>query len=224
MDHSRASGLLTQYVSEDLEPHRHRAVEEHLERCENCRSWIDTYRLLAESLSVETVSATAHLSSQEVAIFALAPHELDEAARANCETHVHSCGVCREEVEVVTAAVSEARAGRNLPWRRLVRVEWPGVSRAPLAWAASLVLLVGVLVIGQSMSQKAETLHLSGDVFHGEKIFRGQKVVLVEGAKVSSGATVTLQAGDVVAFGEGFSVDLGGSLAVSVAQDLDPSP
>ena len=79
-------------------------------------------------------------------------------------------------------------------------------------------MLVGVLVVGFMRSREPDALWLSGETLHGERTFKGDRFVLVEGTRVSAGATVTLQAGEVVAFGEGFSVDVSASLAVVVGE------
>lgn len=221
MQHPRASGLLTEYVSGDLEPNRRREVEEHLKSCDDCHLWVATYRLLARSIRSRAAEADSHLSSDDLSTFALNPQNVDQATRERCERHLETCRDCTEEAELVAAAVSEAR--QRSPRRRSSAKPRLVLSPARLAWAATLMLVIGALVVDR-WSPEAEVAHLSGEIFEGEETFKGDDVLLVDASRVNPRASVILQAERTVAIGEGFSVDSGASLTVVVDQSDGSGP
>jgi len=215
-----ASNLLTRFVTRTLASSRRSEVEEHVVECDDCRAWVTTFSLLAQSLGDEAErSVSSHPSSLDLSTFALAAHTLDDATRERCATHVRRCATCRREVELVGAAVSEARQGDRAAVSDSAPIRKRFASPARLAWAAGLLLAIGGLVLLQpSGPPSSGERQVQRKIFHGSSVVRARDFMLVEETKITSGAEVSLEAGRAVAFGNGFSVGSGASLSVLVEE------
>ena len=208
MRHLEASNLLTHYLSGDLSSGRRQALERHLAECTECAGWVEVYSWLGEALS-------DHLSSLECASFALAPETLEATDRARCAEHVERCRECRDEVELVRAAVVEARMGPE-PGRHpgsLRRAAW-------VALAASVILAFGAILSSRPASRSSADQVLAGATLHGEEKILAHRSILVEATEVAPGASLTLES-QVVAFGDGFSIKTGASLVVVTRDSAD---
>lgn len=213
MKHPEASQLLSERDTGRLAPDQVRALDAHLAGCEECTAWLATYRRLATSL-VETPSQE-HLDSQELCAFALGSAELSPAARSRCESHLEECTECSHEVGLVRSATEEP-AEQTVSLGNVVEGPWrPRAMPSAVALAATLVLLIGGLVIVDRLSMRVpHDYRLVGQSVQSDRTIEAKQSIEVAATEVESGSMLNLE-GEVIAFGEGFSVARGAALAVS---------
>lgn len=84
-----------------------------------------------------------------------------------------------------------------------------------VALAATLVLLIGGLVIVDRLSMRVpHDYRLVGQSVQSDRTIEAKQSIEVAATEVESGSMLNLE-GEVIAFGEGFSVARGAALAVS---------
>lgn len=216
MRHATAVTLITDPGSGALAPDLQRQLDRHLVRCAECRAWLRTYRLLDEALTDEGKSGRSeHLSSQELAAFSLAPETLDEPSRERCERHLGDCGRCRYEAALAREAVAAARGSRI----RGLTAQTASVRR--LAAAAGLLLAVGALVY-LALARTPKEQNVFGGRLEGIQTLAARRSIVIGTTEVDSGASVTLRSGELVALGNGFSVESGAHLRVEVDRGTTP--
>lgn len=216
MTHPSSTSLeLAASVEDRLPEARRLEVRRHLESCEECRGWVEAYRLLADYLALPAAPlSTGHLESDILCRFALAERTLDEMTRQRCLRHLESCAECTEEAALVRAGATEARdTGR---WTPVRATPW----RARLAWAAGLVLAAAVLLITQGTDRIPERGLTSDPQPVAQAAVRTSETILVEAMQVESGSDLTL-VGKTVAFGNDFLVSSGGTLSVVLEKGHD---
>jgi hypothetical protein len=228
MNHSQANDLLTGFISGVLDPSSRHEVEQHVADCEDCRSWVATYRFFSEALQDPVASPAEHLSSHELCAFILTPGSLDAVTRLRCEQHLEVCSRCRREQTLVREAVAAAREVRG---SLAIFAGGRGATKWPtrLAMAASLLLLIGALAV-LSVQRNPDEYTLRSGRLEGRQTYKATDSIVIEATEVSPGALLTLQAGEKVAFGEGFSVRSDATLKVFVGpkrpvkQDAEVEP
>jgi anti-sigma factor RsiW len=213
MNHSEASRLLSDHAAGRLSPARSGAVGAHIKGCRECRGWVATYEILAGS--VAEVSLKPHLSSQELCDFALEAPALGRNARKRCEHHLAACSECSEEVALVRSAVREAgEAPVPLPGFLGRSRQLASSKGGRLALAAALVLVAsGLVAVSHLKKSASEELRLVGESVGGNRSIKASRSILVEAMKIVSGSEVNLES-EVIAFGNGFSIESGAGLAV----------
>jgi len=208
-------------------------IQRHLAECEECRAWVDTSELLSKALSArDDLSARSHLSCEELVSYALQPETLAVAARQRIGRHPAFCSQCRDEMQTIQMAVSEAREaadaeimepalnpGPSIPYLRnfVARIGTP----VRLAISASLLLLLSTGVWLGLPSRLPDERALMGQVIDGERTISARRSIVIGVTRVNTGARVVLESGEIVAFGDGFSVDEGASLTVSTGGTLE---
>lgn len=230
MNHAEATSLLTDFVSGDLEPGLRAKIQRHVSECEECRTWVDASEFLVEALSTgKRLVERPHPSSEEIVDCALRPEALGAAAREEIAHHETRCSQCHNEIQTVRSAVAEAREAAEAMERAVIpepvpflRSSWARVGTpARLALAASVLFLLSAWVGERAISRVPSERVLTGEVFAGEQTVSARRSLVVGESKVSTGARVVFEGGEVVAFGNGFSVDAGGSLTVSTGDKRD---
>ncbi len=107
MDHREAKRHLLDFVAGDLDQGTRNAVTSHVERCVDCRAWLETHDLLASASEVD--SSSDHPDSELLALCVVRPEEGNKPGRAAVRRHLESCARCRREMELVRDAVLDAR-------------------------------------------------------------------------------------------------------------------
>lgn len=179
----------------------------HLAACESCRELYQGYESL-RALAPESAPDGGHLSSADLAAWAVAPGSPTGSVRL----HLESCTHCGSEYELVRAAVVTARP--------LPRVRHAPTSAPHRTWrwaaAAALVAVVSGAAWVARTERLPRELTVSGDRLAGERTLRATDSILIETTAVDSGGSVKLQSGDRVAFRDGFSVGSDAALSVSL--------
>ena len=190
-------------------------------------------RLLASALGPDAGPARedgdgGHVEAGLLARYALQPEGLSHNERERCGAHLEVCADCRQDLELSRTAVLAAREGE--PEREPARpriltfaVRRPAARVAQrIALAAGLILAAGsAFFIGSSLQDRHQRV-LSGVDFDGVETMTARESILVNHSTLRSGARVALEGGEVVAFGEGFSVEEGAGLTISIgAGDSD---
>lgn len=208
MEHLQATQLLSEHDTGRLSPAEIQALDGHIARCQECRGWIATYGLLAEA------SSRQHLGSQDLCDFALEAPGLSRAARERCERHLEGCSECRREVSLVRSGVLESTEGV------LVNPSFAGGGRKLASWprglaiAATLVLLIGGLVMASRLHiPVTDEYRLVGESVQEDRSIEASRSILVEATKVKTGSQLSMQS-EVVVFGDGFFVESGAALTV----------
>lgn len=227
MEHLEASEQLTRFLDGDLDRSQRLEVEQHLGTCDECREWVAAYRLLSESLGGDSQPLTTtkvgahHLESDELCAYALAAHTLSEPVREKCLRHLDSCPECWYEIDLVRTAAAtaeDAEPGRMRP--QIVGNPSQGVSFSAVAWAAGLFLAVGALIVVGGIGTPGSR-QLTDSTLTGHTVVKARDSILVQKTRVEPGAELTLRTGNTVAFGDGFSIDSGGTLSVVVDNSHD---
>lgn len=228
MNHLQAAEKLTRFAEESLGEAERRELEVHLGSCAECRDWLETQRALAAVLEPAAPErpAPVHLTSEDLCAFALAEETLDEVTRQRCARHLWDCLECEEEVGLVRAATA---AGRGEPAPEAVPAVRGGDESRDGRWlpriavAAGLVLAVAVGFLWRGASPVSADRQLSEASLTEQTTVRASGSILVETTRVETGGDLTLESGNTVAFGDGFRIDSGGSLAVVLEQPQDSS-
>lgn len=138
MNHEAAAPLIGELLHGRLSSGIKSEVLDHVTSCDECRSMSETYAVLSEAWSDETLE---HPSSELIVGYALGEEALDEEVRDRIATHVLACELCAGEIELTSEAEAEltrdSRPSRERPTETLDR-RW---FIAP-AIAAAVVLAV----------------------------------------------------------------------------------
>jgi hypothetical protein len=193
-------------------------VRRHVESCRECRTWVDTYRLVAAATGSPVDRGADHPSSKRLADYAVDPGRLGDSERERVNEHLESCRPCRESARLAAEAVSAAR------WERASPV--PLAETRPLAahfaLAASLVLLVGlawvlrpepVSTVGTEVVAAEELSHES---LSGSHLIEATGSITADWVTLETGSDVTFRAGEVVVLSDGFAVGSGASFQVEI--------
>lgn len=211
MTHERIQESLPKLAAGTLEKGQRHELEEHVSACAECREWLETYRLLDATLT----PTETHPQADNLARFALQADADDEL-----DAHLASCGECRREIELSRRAVAFARDGTDLQRASGLQAWWrPAITGRRLALAAAVLLVtVAAPFLTWRLARPAvhENYDLSGTDIGGVTTIAANSSITAAQTEILSGAQVTLVAGNVVAFGEGFSVADGASLAIEI--------
>ena len=134
-----AEGVLDGKLLEDL--------TSHIEGCSDCQSWLTAFRFLASSADARADGE--HPSSQLIALCAVRAEEQFELDRSDLRQHLECCQRCRDEIDLLRAALNQARpvvelaaSSRNLTsartgWCEGCCVRVSSASRSVHCWAPS---------------------------------------------------------------------------------------
>ena len=181
-----ASSVLIDWFDGTLDAQATDHVEEHLDRCASCRTWLDDWSERSAGVAAQ-VSADCPDAETLVAYCTASP-SADPAGTARVERHLRECEACvravahimtleqqrqRSAAPAAAAAASPARvrtraAGREVMeaaaawWQRLRETLMPNVwAGSALAATAALVLALGVSRLMQPAGP-AEEMRLRG--------------------------------------------------------------
>jgi hypothetical protein len=219
MLHDDAQRLLPELADGALHGERERQLRRHIERCGDCRSWLETYSLLAEGLG----GATEHPTSEQLARLAVDGAVLTASEIEALSEHLESCRDCRRQVELASASLAEPGEHRGVgqaAWKRWLA---PGVA-VRVAAAAVLALAVGIGFDArrareapeprQLVVSEAADRELAGEVLQGVQVIETAGSISAREMTVERGVDLTLRAPGGVVLGNGFSVGEGGSLKI----------
>jgi hypothetical protein len=208
--HHPSEELLLEYAEGTLDPDQWEEVAEHLQHCDDCRSWPETYDLLVESVGRES-SRQSHLSSDQLCTFALTPEALERSARDQAARHQAECDSCAQEIEMVRASVGKRK--ESPPLMPATAVKRSNRGQIGLALAAALIAVIGVAVMTRTPAAPPLDVALQGGLLEGEETVDAVRSIHLGNTEIASGAEVTLQS-ESVAFGNGFSIEDSASLIV----------
>ena len=187
----------------------------HIESCQECRDWLETYSSLR--LVLEPAALDEHVSAETLAEGA-AGGALDRVS----EEHLGTCRACRNEFELACQGL--LHVGTDVDGE-VVR---PGVESAGIDsfWPKALVAAAAVAVaVGVPLWQaRSRQLVLPDYVISqrsllGVEVFDAGTSIRVSDTEVSAGADVTLRAGQIVALENGFRVETDGSLRIEIREE-----
>lgn len=233
MDHHDAQRHLIDFVDGRLDQRARDELNAHVESCIDCRSWLETHELLA--CAFDSGPGAGHPDSELLALCAIRPEEIDEPGRSEIGRHLEACAHCRRDVELVRDAVLEVRPKGSVP-ARLTRT----LPAAPWLAVAAAICIVGVAlwlslpfatnrpILPDSRSYDIAThVETSRSSPMGsprealeEMELEGTQFIEAEGrltlsrVKIKDGAKVTINAGEGVAFGDGFQIGSGAVVAI----------
>lgn len=236
MRHRDAIEYLPEHGSRSLDPVTEEELLLHAEHCEECKGWLLTRDFLASAYGPGHEHHAEHPVSDLLALCVIRPEEVHEPDRKEVRLHLEQCGTCRHELDLARLAVLHGRPSAEAPRGRSVHPP-PSrlLSRTGRAIAAGLAVVLlgagffigGVLVgrIDSAGSRVGEqpgvsngldsTEELSGRDLDGTQILGAEGRLVVSKLTVRSGADITFQAGESVAFGDGFRVLSGARLRVA---------
>jgi anti-sigma factor RsiW len=217
MDHPRVEDLLTSYAAGALSPTRENEVRQHLQACSECQEWLGAYAFLQEALSITPKArSVGHLQSNELAEYAVHAGALDEVTRLRCQRHVESCPTCGEEVALLQAALADESDAVVDCTQAAAGSESFRKGRIRLAWAASFLVGLGIVLGAHLALRTPEEFVLSGQDLDGVQTVKAKRSIVVDSTEVHTGASLGLESGQAVSFGEGFTVESGASLYVAI--------
>jgi len=219
--HDSAVSLLTEAEHRRLVGEERASLDAHLATCHECAEIAETYSILAKSMK-EAQGPQEHPSSEQLAALAVANKPATDAQTVILKQHVDGCDECREHVELCTRALHEARMpALGIQFRPAAgagaRTKLHAVS-VRLALAAGLVgffIAVSTLVDTNNLGPP-ETSVVEGESLLGTQVIRAAVTLSAGNVRIKSGSDITLQAGRIVAIGDGFAVDNGASLTVKI--------
>jgi hypothetical protein len=213
MNHREATLLLADLADGALEDRQSADLEKHVADCESCREWLSTYQFLGAALApVGSLRKSEHVSSELVAETATAAGDEFEHWSAAERDHLESCDSCRRDLALARAALSDRRVEPALaqPSHPIWKSSWKV--------AAAVLLVVGIsgsLALRLNRPQPAaEDVLLAEQSLQGSQRIQAEGMVTATDVQVSQGARIVMQAGDVVAFGDGFEVASDADLVV----------
>lgn len=233
MIHSEAEEFLLAYVEGALDRNLRACVEEHTKACSACRKWVEAYHHLSRELSI--AAEIAHPSSEVLARHAVRPHAVSDAEGMDIERHLNACPECAEDLALLRSAVLEARpSAPREPWTvgdwRKVQGRYRHLLVAAVllvAIAAGFFVSLGLRRTGEAEAegsrsralaatspQAMETGDISDAEIDGIRVIESRSGLRIANLRVKNGARVIIRAGGGVAFGDGFKVESGASLAV----------
>lgn len=247
MNHRTAVPCLSEYGIGILEPDTEEEIREHLDDCPTCREWLATRDLLAAKLSRgrKTYLGEPHPDSDLLALCVVRPEEVLELDREGLRLHLEQCPTCREDLDLMRAAVREARPGaRAINEAFVPRPAAYARARGYLAAALAAVLLGGGVLAASlylrlsprgaasptgppGVAQHPETgliqtEELSSRDLDGTQVIDSETRLVISKLTVKSGANITFNSGEVVAFGDGFQVAEGARIAVAAGVPSSP--
>lgn len=194
-------------------------ISEHVDSCEECQGWLETYELAESVLSASSSRAsfrTHHVSSEVLADYAL------DGSSAAVEEHLEGCGSCRREFELALSSLESVA----LEGKATVLLGGHPKSRSfRLALiAATLAAAVGLSfwLSGRPASMGPVDYRITEHEFTGRRVLAADSTITVTESTVVDGADVTLRAGNTVSFGDGFSIGNGASFSVEITNDGSP--
>lgn len=215
MSHERLGARLEDYATGALGRRDRARVEAHLSRCEPCRSWLATYRLLAHE-----PEPLAHLSSAQLAALAVGVTHLDDPGRRETQAHLERCGGCRRQLDLTRKALKAAR--RPFLPSAWVDAVATGAAR-PAVWAPAAALLAGIVFGGLWLDLlQPEVPTPTPDLIRGQQVLRADRQLVLGHLRVERGADLLARAADSVVFGNGFVVDSGATLTVELGSGGTP--
>jgi hypothetical protein len=212
VNHHDATRLLSGYAEGALEPALARQMEQHLEDCDDCRDWLETYSFLNDGLDCAR-SAPSELLAQYV----VDEGRLEETQRDIVREHVAACGACKEELEAIRSALEAARHKQPAHTIKRALSMISAAQPRELAIAAALVLTVLAATTFtvfrgspwmRSEQQSQEQMTDAGAALEGDE------TIVIASTRVYDGANLTIHSRNTVVFGEGFSVASGATLVV----------
>ena len=246
MNHREAREHLLDLASGRIDGRELDALRGHVAECDDCRAWLEAHDSLNEALGPATDGE--HPDSQLLALCAVRAEELFEPDRADLRSHLESCDRCRDEVDLVRAAVIEARPAAprsTAPARsRDVSPRWMYAVAAGLAAVAiGTVLVRGVwrgqayqapptdvasaaAAVPEAIGPELPPEEFSEAEIEGARLIETAGGLIISRTKVKAGAEVTIRAGKAVVFGNGFEVGQQARVAVggSPAQPAAATP
>lgn len=225
MDHHEAEGYLLDFASGALDGSVRNAVISHVENCVDCRAWLETYDLFAGKPA--THQGSDHPDSELLSRCAVCLEELNEPENLMLREHLEGCVSCRHEVKLVREAVQSARPEAPCSTRTVLpRPSYPWWRLVAAACVAGLAL--GLFFAAETRNPERAGVRFNDseigiderrqprpdasveEIF--EKELGGTRLIEVEGSlalnrvRIKDGARITIFAGDVVAFGNGFQI------------------
>lgn len=213
MKHLQAIELLSRHS--ELDSDQRRELDAHAAVCRECRGWLATWDLLSDP----GIAADNCLDSNELCAFALGSEDLKEAANERCRRHLEGCAECAYEVDLVRNAVQEPLDAPP-PFIGLSdKKQHATLSKAWLAVAATLTLVIGGLVmVNQLLEPQSEDYRMVGESVAGSRSIVTNSSILVEATKLERGSALELASASV-ALGNGFSVQSGATLRVETSNE-----
>jgi hypothetical protein len=234
MNHNEVAGLLLDLVDGRLDERTQSAVHRHIEGCADCRAWLDTLLLLESP--PEVARRDDHPRSEDVALCAVRAEEEFEPDRAELRRHLESCPKCRHELNLVRAAVRDARpvpaqltrpaasTGGFPVWRLAAAAAFGALAIGTLLvagfWRAEPVdgggSTIAATGAGGSFETRPEwqTEEFSEPEIAGTRLIEADGGLIFSRTRIDDGADVTIRAGEVVAFGDGFQIGSQARVAV----------
>lgn len=225
MNHRDAQEHLVDFAEGFLDGSLLRDVTLHVQDCPDCQGWLEAFDVTAGSAPLD--AATEHPSSHLIALCAVRAEEEFELDRSDLHQHLEGCGKCRSEVEMLKAALDQAR-----PAVESMEAPRSAVSAGQWWKAAAAAGLLGIAIsalLGPSLRQSerpddaspmvasteiVEPARAPGlpDTKFAEAEINGKRLIESDGSltfsetKINAGAVVTIHAVQTIAFGNGFEV------------------
>ncbi|MDH3745129.1 MAG: zf-HC2 domain-containing protein [Acidobacteriota bacterium] len=217
MQHHEVVDLLPELESGTLGDATRPAVLQHLDTCDECRSWVATCEWFSGALA-ET-SEDPHPSSDQLARYSVDSTRLAEPEREQLAAHLAVCDNCAEEVRLTEAALTgDEQNATILHFGR--RVEHR--SRAALKTGLAATLAFASLLAFSYY--KSHHTRLSGDHLAGTRVVEAIDSIKAVSTTIESGGDVTFRAGKTVVLGEGFSIGSDASFRIEIAQTQREPP
>ena len=225
MDHREAKRLLLDFVTGDLDQRSRSDVTSHIEECVDCRAWLKAHDLLAAA--AEENPTGEHPDSELLSLCAVRPGEEDEPGELEVRQHIEDCESCRREMDLVRSALLEARSENadSVRTRHPIPLyPWWRVAAAAFVVAVAVKVFLPVETrhpedVDLGQNESAATMDevsrfqpgspgaiISDEEIEGVRLIEADGSLTLSQVKIKDGARVTIRAGDVVAFGNGFQV------------------
>ena len=237
MVHAEAVENLLAYADGSLAPELRGALAAHTETCSGCAEWLETYAILSQGLAL----AGGHPGSALLARHVARPHDLADAEAAFVEDHLDGCPDCSEDLAVLRSALRETAWTAPTASRRSrdPGSYWMRHRRELVAAVLLVAVTVGFLVsfglyrsesevragaarlVQVGAATAPDATELFGMDLEGNRVIESRSDLRISDSRVKDGARVRIRAGGGVAFGDGFRVESGASLAVEGGPSLD---
>lgn len=234
MKHHEAVEYLLDLAEGSLQGELRASVAAHAATCSACQDWLETFDSLARQSPL--TADRDHPDVESLARYTVHPNAMNEMERYGIEAHLESCSACTQDLTLVRAAVRNVRAGASeepvQPWTEAKprwRRYWKELTAAVLALAVAgagwmslgavrrspeVSTIGGLGEVSGADSKAGKTEDLSGVDLVGTRSIETDSGLRISDLKVKKGASITIRAGGGVAFGDGFQVEGGASLAV----------
>jgi hypothetical protein len=107
-DHDSISMLIPWYANGTLSPEERDSVENHLERCSECRDLLEQARAMEPLGQVEPDELLEHVQAQHLELFATDRRSMQPEVAAWVGEHVESCAVCGDAVRILERSAGES--------------------------------------------------------------------------------------------------------------------